>query len=85
MDDNEVMAVISHKINHVLIPNSKDAMKNAYLTSAAKNAAGNGQPTILLLSCLILSWVIKLRLWLVHTVFAEAGGKRTDGFEFECG
>lgn len=40
MDDNEVMAVIGHEIGHVLHSDSKDAMKNAYLTSAAKNAAG---------------------------------------------
>lgn len=39
MDDNEVMAVIGHEIGHVLHSDSKDAMKNAYLTSAAKNAA----------------------------------------------
>lgn len=34
------MAVIGHEIGHVLHSDSKDAMKNAYLTSAAKNAAG---------------------------------------------
>ena len=39
MDDDEVFAVIGHEIGHVVHSDSKDAMKNAYLTSAAKNAA----------------------------------------------
>ena len=40
MDDNEVLAVIGHEIGHVLHTDSKDAMKQAYLTSASKNAVG---------------------------------------------
>lgn len=40
MNDDELMAVIGHEIGHVVHTDSKDAMKNAYLTSAAKNAAG---------------------------------------------
>lgn len=40
MDDDEVFAVIGHEIGHVVNSDSKDAMKNAYMTSAAKNAAG---------------------------------------------
>lgn len=40
MTDEEVMAVIGHEIGHVVNTDSKDAMKNAYLRSAVKNAAG---------------------------------------------
>ena len=34
------MAVVGHEIGHVIHTDSKDAMKNAYLRSAVKNAAG---------------------------------------------
>lgn len=40
MDDDELMAVIGHEIGHVLHADVKHAMKNAYLASAARNAAG---------------------------------------------
>lgn len=40
MDNDELMAVIGHEIGHVVHTDSKDAMKNAYLASAAKNVAG---------------------------------------------
>ncbi len=40
MTDDEVLAVIGHEIGHVVHTDSKDAMKNAYMVSAAKNAAG---------------------------------------------
>lgn len=46
MDDNEVLAVIGHEIGHVLHTDSKDAMKQAYLTSAAKNAVGAANNTV---------------------------------------
>ncbi len=41
MDDAEVMAVIGHEIGHVLNTDTKDAMKSAYLRSAARNAVGS--------------------------------------------
>ena len=40
MTDDEVMAVVGHEIGHVIHTDSKDAMKNAYIRSAVKNAAG---------------------------------------------
>ena len=46
MDDDEVFAVIGHEIGHLVHSDTKDAMKNAYLTSAAKNAAGAVSGTV---------------------------------------
>lgn len=45
MDDDELMAIIGHEIGHVVNADVKDAMKNAYLASAARNAisATNGK------------------------------------------
>lgn len=40
MDDAEVMAVIGHEIGHVVNTDVKDAMKSAYMRSAARNALG---------------------------------------------
>lgn len=40
MTDDELLGVIGHEIGHVYYGDTKDAMKNAYLTSAALNAAG---------------------------------------------
>ncbi len=39
MDDDELMAIIGHEIGHVVHHDVKDAMKSAYLASAALNAA----------------------------------------------
>lgn len=46
MTDEEVMSVIGHEIGHVVNTDSKDAMKNAYMVSAAKNAAGAANSTV---------------------------------------
>lgn len=46
MTDEEVMSVIGHEIGHVIHTDSKDAMKKAYLRSAAKNAAGAASSTV---------------------------------------
>ena len=40
MDDDELMAISGHEIGHVVHADVKHAMKNAYLRSAVKNAAG---------------------------------------------
>jgi len=50
MDDDELMAIIGHEIGHVAGTDVKDAMKNAYMTSAAINAAGAASETISALS-----------------------------------
>ncbi|MCH5335530.1 MAG: M48 family metallopeptidase [Alistipes sp.] len=46
MDDDELMAIIGHEIGHVVHHDTKDAMKNAYLASAARNAAGAAGGTV---------------------------------------
>lgn len=46
MTDDEVFAVIGHEIGHVVNTDVKDAMKNAYLRSAVKNAAGSVNESI---------------------------------------
>lgn len=46
MDDAQLMAIIGHEIGHVVHTDVKDAMKNAYLSSAARNAAGAAGGTV---------------------------------------
>lgn len=46
MNDNEILAVIGHEIGHVVNKDSKDAMKNAYMRSAAASAAGAVNSTV---------------------------------------
>ena len=46
MDDDELMAIIGHEIGHVVHADTKDAMKNAYMASAARNAAGSAGGTL---------------------------------------
>lgn len=41
MTDDELAAIIGHEIGHVVNTDVKDAMKSAYLTSAAMKAAGS--------------------------------------------
>lgn len=50
MDDDELMAIIGHEIGHVVHTDVKDAMKTAYLASAAVNAAGAAGGTVARLS-----------------------------------
>lgn len=47
MDDDELMAIIGHEIGHVLHADVKHAMKNAYLASAARSAAGAAEGSTL--------------------------------------
>lgn len=46
MNDGELMAIIGHEIGHVVHTDSKDAMKNAFLSSAARNALGATNGTV---------------------------------------
>lgn len=46
MDDDELMAIIGHEIGHVVHADVKHAMKNAYMASAARNAAGAAGGTV---------------------------------------
>jgi len=50
MDDDELVAIIGHEIGHVAGTDVKDAMKHAYMTSAAINAAGAVSSTVSALS-----------------------------------
>lgn len=45
--DDEQMAIIGHEIGHVVHADVKHAMKNAYLSSAARNAAGAAEGSTL--------------------------------------
>ena len=47
MSDSELMAIIGHEIGHVVHADVKHAMKNAYLSSAARNAAGAAEGSTL--------------------------------------
>ena len=42
MSDDELMAIIGHEIGHIKNTDVKDAIKTAYMTSAAVKAAGSG-------------------------------------------
>lgn len=46
MTDDELLGIIGHEIGHVYYGDTKDAMKSAYLTSAAVNAAGVAGGTV---------------------------------------
>lgn len=46
MDDDQLMAIIGHEIGHVVHADVKHAMKNAYLASAARNAAGAAEGSV---------------------------------------
>ena len=46
MTDDELMAIIGHEIGHIVHRDTKDAIKRAYMASAARNAAGSVGGTV---------------------------------------
>ena len=80
MNDNEVLAVIGHEIGHVVHSDSKDAMKNAYLTSAAKNAVGSIEGTISKLSD---SQLGELATALAGAQYSQKQENEADDYGFE--
>lgn len=46
MDDNEILAIVGHEIGHVVHQDTKNALKAAYLTLAARNVLGAAGGTI---------------------------------------
>jgi putative metalloprotease len=40
MDDDQLMAIVGHEIGHVAHQDTKDAIKNAYINAAAREAVG---------------------------------------------
>jgi len=46
MDDAELMAIIGHEIGHVVHKDTKNAMKKAYLASAARDVVGAAGGTV---------------------------------------
>ena len=91
MDDDELMAIIGHEIGHVVHADVKHAMKNAYLSSAARNAAG-GRDGLhrrpILAEAGVRSRRIRIRIRrkkriqpLRHGQFAEQAGRAFQGNE----
>ena len=54
MDDNELMAIVGHEIGHVKNHDTRDAVKNAYLSAAAREVIGAVGGTVGMLSDSVL-------------------------------
>lgn len=74
MDDDELMAIIGHEIGHVVHADTKHAMKNAYLASAARNAAGAAEGSA-------LAKLSESQLGEVVTAFTDARFSQKQEFE----
>lgn len=46
MTDDELVAIIGHEIGHIVNTDTKEAMRSAYLASAARNVAGSTNTTV---------------------------------------
>ena len=80
MTNDEIFAVISHEIGHVANTDTKDAMKKAYMTSAAANAAGAVSNTV---SKLNDSQLGNLAKALSAASFSRKQENEADDFAFE--
>ena len=74
MSDSELMAIIGHEIGHVARTDTKDALKNAYLRSAAQNAASSVSGSVAMNCRIAIGRVGELAG--AGPVFAEAGIRR---------
>lgn len=81
MTDDELMAVVGHEIGHVKNQDTKDAIKNAYLSSAARNAVGSTGGTIGKLSDSVLG-DITLALTSARYSQKQENDADTYGFNF---
>lgn len=80
MDDDELAAIIGHEIGHVVHTDVKDAMKNAYLTSAALNAAGATEGTVSRLTNSELGAVVEN---FVGAKFSQKQENEADDYAFD--
>lgn len=79
MDDDELIAIIGHEVGHVAGTDTKDAMKTAYMTSAAINAAGAASNTVRVLSETQLKELTKS---LVNSQFSQKQEYAADEYGF---
>ena len=80
MDDQEVVAIIGHELGHVMNQDTKKALKNAYIASAARDVIGSAGSY----GALISSLLGDLGEALVSAQFSQAQEYKADqhGFQF---
>ena len=80
MDDDELIAIIGHELGHVAHQDTKKALKNAYVASAARDVVGSAGSY----GAIIASLLGDLGEALVSAQFSQAQEYKADqaGFEF---